>query len=81
MVINQLIRQESGAANLQKLTSDPVHILPKTSPVVSAIMGRLNHHVVDNSCVEFHPSEFPSEYKSEYVLDPDTTLIKSIDDY
>ena len=52
----------------------------KTSPVVSAIMGRLNHHAVDNGDVEVHPSEFPDEYNSEYVPDPETTPIKSIDD-
>ena len=32
---------------------------PKTSPVVSAIIGRLNHHVLDNGDVEVHPSDFP----------------------
>ena len=37
---------------------------PKTSPVVSAIIGRLNHCAVDNSDVEVHPSEFPVESKS-----------------
>ena len=30
---------------------------PKTSPVVSAITGRLNHHEIDNGDVEVHPLE------------------------
>ena len=41
----------------------------KTITVVSAIMGSLNHHVIDNDDVEFHPSEFPVESNSESVLD------------
>ena len=53
---------------------------PKTSPVVSSIMGRLNHHVIDNGDVEVHHSEFLVGYSSEPVLDPDTTPTKSIDD-
>ena len=32
---------------------------PKTSTVVSDIIGRLNHHAIDNGDVEVHPSEFP----------------------
>ena len=43
----------------------------KNSPVVSAI---------DNVDVEVHPSDFRVEFNSESVQDPDTTLIKSIDD-
>ena len=43
-------------------------------------MGRLNHHSIDNGDVEVHPSEFPVEFNSESVPDPDTTPIKSIDD-
>ena len=53
---------------------------PKTSPVVSDIMGRINHHAIDNGYVEVHPSDFRIEPNSEYVSDPDTTPIKSIDD-
>ena len=53
---------------------------PKTSPVVSDIMGRLNHHTIDNGDVEVHPSYFSVEYNSESVTDPDTTPIKSFDD-
>ena len=32
---------------------------PKTSTVVLAIMGRLNHRDVDNGDVEVQPSEYP----------------------
>ena len=53
---------------------------PKTSPVVSSVMGRLNHRVIDNGDVEVHHSEFLVGYSSEPVLDPDTTPTKSIDD-
>ena len=49
---------------------------PKTSPVVSAIMGRLNHPAIDDGGVEVHPSELRFEYNSESVPYPDTTLIK-----
>ena len=48
----------------------------KTNPVISAIMGRLNHHAIGNSEVEVHPSGFPVESNSEYVQDPYTTPIK-----
>ena len=54
---------------------------PKTSPVVLNIMGRLNYHAVDNGYVEAYTSDYPLEYASEYVQEPDTTPIKSIDDY
>ena len=80
MVKNQMNHQDSGTANLQKLTSNPGPLLPKTSHVVSAIMGRLNHHVIHNGDVEVHPSEFPVEFNSESIPDPDTPLIKSIED-
>ena len=53
---------------------------PNTSPVVSDIMGRLNHHYIDNGDVEVQPSEFLVKSNSECVPDPDTTPIKSIDD-
>ena len=49
--------------------------------MVSAIMGRLNNHVIDNIDVEVHPSDFPIEFNSISVKDPDTTPIESIDDY
>ena len=32
---------------------------PKTSPVVSDIMGKLNHHAIDYDDVEVHPSYYP----------------------
>ena len=44
-------------------------------------MGRVNHHAFDNVDIEVHPSEFPFGFNYEYVPDPDTTPIKSIDDY
>ena len=53
---------------------------PKTSPVVFAIMGRLNHHAIDNGDVEFHTSEYAFKSNSEYVPGMDTTPIKSIND-
>ena len=59
-----------------KSTTSP----PKTSPVVSDIMGRLNHNAIDNGDVAVHPSEFPDESNSESFPDPNITLIKSIDD-
>ena len=43
-------------------------------------MGRLNHHYIDNSDVEVHPSYFTFEYKPESVPDADINSIKSIDD-
>ena len=54
---------------------------PKTSPVISDIMGIIHHHAIDNSDVEVNPSEYPFESTSESGPDPDTTPIKSIDDY
>ena len=76
MVTNQLNHKESGTANLQNLTSNPEPLLPKTSPAVLYIMGRLNHHAIDNCDVEVNPSEFPVEFNYESVTDPDTTPIK-----
>ena len=38
-------------------------------------MGRPNHLAIDNFDVEVHPSNF----SVEYVPDPDTTQIKTID--
>ena len=49
----------------------------RTNPVVSAIMGKLNHHAIDNGDIN---SELPVEYSYDSVPDPDTTPIKSIDD-
>ena len=47
--------------------------------MVSSIMGRLNHHAIDNGDVEVLPSDIPSESNYESVPYPDTTPIKSID--
>ena len=47
-----------------------------TSPVVSAIMGILNLHAIDNDDVKVHSSDFPVEFHSELVPDPDTNPIK-----
>ena len=43
-------------------------------------MGRTNHHAIDNSDVEVHPSDFSVEFNSESDPDLDTTPIKSIGD-
>ena len=51
-----------------------------TSPVISDIVGRLNHSTIDKDDVYVHPSEFPVEFNSESVPDPDTPPIKSIFD-
>ena len=48
----------------------------RTNPVVSAIMGKLNHHAIDNGDIT---SDIPVEYSYESVPDPDSTPIKSID--
>ena len=52
---------------------------PKTSPVVSTIMGRLNNYSIDNGGVEVNLSYLTSESNYESVPYPDTTPIKSID--
>ena len=79
IVMNQMTHQESGTSNLQEINSNPGPPPPK-SPVVSAIMGRLNYHTIDSGDVEVKPSNFPVESNSESVTDPNTNLIKSIDD-
>ena len=48
----------------------------KNNPVISAIMGRLNHCAIDNDDVKVPTSWFPVEYHSESFPYPDTTLIK-----
>ena len=52
----------------------------RTNPVISDIMGILNHYAIDNSDVKYPNSEFTVEFSSESVSDLDTTPIKSIDD-
>ena len=61
------------AVHFKSLNSDP-----KKSPVVSAIIWRLNHHAVDNVDVEVYPLYYSSEYTSAYLPDPNNTPIKSI---
>ena len=52
----------------------------RTNPVISDVMGKLNHHAIDSCDVKIPTPEFPVDNNSESVPDPDTTLIKSIDD-
>ena len=52
----------------------------RTNPVISDIMEKLNHHYIDNSDVKFHRSDFPVEFNSGSVTDPDTNPIQLIDD-
>ena len=52
----------------------------RTNPVISAIMGKLNHHAIDNEDVKIPTSEVPFESNYDSVPDPYTTPIKSIDD-
>ena len=49
----------------------------RTNPVVSAIIGKLNHHAIDNVDIN---SDVPVDSSYDSILDPDTTPIKSIDD-
>ena len=53
---------------------------PKTSPVVSDIMEKINHHAIDYDDDEVQPSDYPPKSTSESFPDTDTTPIKSIDD-
>ena len=53
---------------------------PNTSPVVSDITVRLNHHAIDNGDVKVNTSDYPVESNSESVPDTDTTPIKSNND-
>ena len=79
MVINQLIHQESGIANLQKFTSNTITLLPEWV-LCFFFMGRLNRNTIDNGDVEVHTSDSSFESTSESVPYPDTTMVKSIDD-
>ena len=45
--------------------------------MVSAIIGKINHHAIDNVDIT---SDVPVESSYDSVPDPDTTSIKSIDD-
>ena len=53
----------------------------RTNPVISYIMGKLNHNDIDNGNVKNPTSDFPVESNYESVPDTDTTPIKPIDDY
>ena len=53
---------------------------PQISPLVSAIIWRLNYHDVNNGDVQVYPLEYPFEPTSEFLPYPDTTQINSIDD-
>ena len=48
--------------------------------MVLDIMGRLNHHSIDNSDMVFYPLEYPFVSASEYVPYPETTSIKLFND-
>ena len=52
-----------------------------TNPVISVIMGKLNHHAIDNGDVKITTSEVPVESNYDSVTYPYTTPIKSIDYY
>ena len=51
-----------------------------TNPVISDIMGKLNHHAIYNGDVKIPTSDIPVDSNYDPVPDPDTTPIKSIDD-
>ena len=44
-------------------------------------MEKLNHHAIDNGDIKIPTSDVPVESNYDSVTDPDTTPIKSIDDY
>ena len=52
----------------------------RTKPVISAIMGKLNHHAMDNNDVKVPTLDVPVESNYDSVTNTDTTPIKSIDD-
>ena len=52
MVMNWLIHQESVTANLHQFTSNPIPLLPTTSPVVLDVMGRINNNSIYNGDAE-----------------------------
>ena len=49
----------------------------RTNPVISAIMGKLNHHAINNVDVKIPTSDVPVESNYDSVPDPYTTPIKS----
>ena len=64
--------RKTAAAHFKSRTSPP-----NTSPVVSAIMGKLNHRSIDNGDIT---SDVPVASSYDSIPDPDTNPIKSIDD-
>ena len=52
----------------------------RTNSVVSTIVGKLNHHTIDNGDVKITTSDVPVESNNDSVTDTYTTPIKSIDD-
>ena len=44
-------------------------------------MGKLDHSAIDNGDVKIPNSDVPVESNYDSVPDPDTTPIKSVDDY
>ena len=76
MLTKQLSHQGCVTANLNKFNLKYRTSSPKTTPVLSDIMGRLIHHAIDYGDFEVHPSEYPFKYTSESVPDTDTSLIK-----
>ena len=83
---NDIHREESNDSPWSCNRKPPAYQLkfstypPKTNPVVSDIMGRLNRYAIDNGGVEVHPSGFPFGFNSESFPDPDTTKIQSVHD-
>ena len=47
----------------------------RTSPVVSDIMGKLNHHAINNGDIKIPTSDVPVESNYESVPDTDITPI------
>ena len=47
----------------------------RTNPVISAIMGKLNHHAINNGDIQIPTSDVPVESNYDSVPDPDTTPI------
>ena len=74
--LNQLNHQESRPDNLQQLTYKPAPLL--TIPVLwfLALTGRLNYHAIDNCDVTVYNSDYPLEYNSNNVPDPDNIPMK-----
>ena len=52
----------------------------RTNTVISAIMGKLSHHAIDNGDVKITTSDVQVESNNDLVPDPYTIPIKSIDE-